>query len=694
MSLYHPSNLHLPEYSRSEEGGGQHQQQSSRNKRSGFVSAPDEFAADFLAVHSHDDPRSHLRGQQQSGDGNDEFGQSVEVAEALDYLESVDWTETNPIQLSDSILGVREAQMSAPHVLAYLAKRLQSFTIASFAEAFFQFDRRGSQIPANMIDKLISFQVEPLKAPLTILPSTLASDALQCFRHIQSFMGRNVGAKPSAQQITRQNTAANGGGQGSYTSNTDTSAYMEIAAYLIQKMAMAPSELSDEVYLQLCKQTRRNPSAEATELGWQLFLMLLTSIPVSRRLLPYLLQYVAVAVENLVDEAKKFAALCLQFVLPSAISSPRRELPTEKEIHALLLGETMAIRIKCIDKKILVVNVDSFTTVRVLETTVHQTLKVAPLNRTLFGLYELRGGRDITIAPTDRVCDILSAWAANSRNLADAILSGDHGLETGNSFIVDENLIPRFVFRVKYFFSVQDEDDQVTLDLLYAQALHDCSSAHYPHTLQDALLLSAFQLQILNGDFIVGKEIREFRNTSSIRTLCVAPWLEKEEITRAEAEVKITGLYKKLIGTSRMQARNMFLKYVQSWKLYGARYFLVKGQQQQQQLDLGASVNGVSGAMNAGSNGNGGASHELILAVNPRSVVVIVPTYCSFLADYAFDQIHSWGHSFDSFALAVGTKESQTKSYFRTAHGKEIEELLRIYTTQSLKHNKSTVDST
>jgi hypothetical protein len=307
-----------------------------------------------------------------------------------------------------------------------------------------------------------------------------------------------------------------------------------------------------------------------------------------------------------------------------------------------------------------------------LELAVLQTLKISEVNRHIFGLFELRGGKPINIATTDRVVDVLSAWAANSRNITDAILSGDHGLETGNSFIVDENLIPRFIFRVKFFFPVDDEEDQITFDLLYAQALYDCITAHYPHTLQDALLLSAFQLQILNGDFIVGKEIKEFRSSSSIKSLCVAPWIDREEISRPEAESKITALYKRLSNTSRLQARNMFLNYIQSWKLYGSKYFLVKGQ-----------------ADGTASSALAATAHDLILAVNMRSVIVIDPTYLSFLADYSFDQIQSWGHSFDSFALSVGAKDSQSKSYFRTAQGKEIEELLRIYTSQVSKRTST-----
>jgi hypothetical protein len=255
--------------------------------------------------------------------------------------------------------------------------------------------------------------------------------------------------------------------------------------------------------------------------------------------------------------------------------------------------------------------------------------------------------------------------------IMDLLMNNDFIFDPNNntsSFLMDEQNIPKFVFRVRYFFplSTEVEDDESTLDLLYAQALYDCIHLHYPHTLQDALLLSALQLQSANGDFIVGKEIKEFRSSSTILQLCCAPWIMKEEMTASEAEVRITNLYKKLVTIPKVKARNMFLQYIQSWKLYGSKYFCVKGQ-----------VDAPNGS---------GIAHELMLAINPRSVIVIdANNNHSFLAEYSYDQIQSWGHSFDSLALTVGNKDNQSKSYFRTVQGKEIEELLKIYSQNFIK---------
>lgn len=638
LSLFGRNNLHLPEYANKAEEATM----INRNKRGGFVSAPDEFVADFLARGGKDQYKS-------SEDESLSHQEGLDLAEAIDFLEAMDWSNRNPVTITDQILTIKETVLSSTQILSYISKRVQNYSIASFAEAHFQYDRRGAQIPANMIDKLISYQSEAIKGPLTVLTPALAVEAVQCFRQIQSFMNRSSSTSSSS--------------KGASSAPTSTANFIDIVVYLIQKIIIAPTEFSEEVYLQLCKQTRKNPSPEGNELGWQLILILLACIPPSRRLIPYLMHYFSSSVENLQEEGKKFVGLCLKCLLRSVLSTPRRELPTEREIHALLLGEAVEVRVKCVDGRVMVATVDSFTKVKDLEDEITLRLKISPPNKHIFGLFELRIKSERAIAGEDRVVDTLAAWTITSKIVSDAIASNDLNLESGASFQMDENLIPRFLYRVKYFFPLGDEDDHVALDQLYAQALNDCITAHYPHTLQDALLLAAFQLQMLNGDFIVGREIKEFRSGSSIRSLCCAPWLDRDEISRVDAESRITALYKKLTGTNRFQARNMFLKFVQSWKLYGAKYFMVKGQ------------------LDASTSGN---AHDLVLAINARSVIIVDTISCSFLADYAFEQIHSWGHSFDSFVLTVGSAESQTKSYFRTSQGKEIEDLLRIYSQSGI----------
>lgn len=198
-------------------------------------------------------------------------------------------------------------------------------------------------------------------------------------------------------------------------------------------------------------------------------------------------------------------------------------------------------------------------------------------------------------------------------------------------------------------------------------------------------MLAALQLQASHGDCVLGKEVKELRSPALLRRLLSPTWLEQEQNTRTsstagasssggEIESRVLALYKRLAGVSRERAMTMFLSVVSAWKLFGGKYYLVKGQ-----LD---------------NTHSGHFAHDLVLAVTPRSVLLLDAQNKSFLAEYAYEQIYSWGHSFDAFVLVVGSKAAQVKSYFRTAQGKEIEELLKIYAHRSSGSSSSTAGET
>ena len=62
-----------------------------------------------------------------------------------------------------------------------------------------------------------------------------------------------------------------------------------------------------------------------------------------------------------------------------------------------------------------------------------------------------------------------------------------------------------------------------------------------------------------------------------------------------------------------------------------------------------------------------------------KSILLLDPISKQHLAEYKYSDIYSWGHSFDSFVLIIGSKSSQSKSYFKTSQGKEIDSLVKMY---------------
>jgi myosin-7 len=70
---------------------------------------------------------------------------------------------------------------------------------------------------------------------------------------------------------------------------------------------------------------------------------------------------------------------------------------------------------------------------------------------------------------------------------------------------------------------------------------------------------------------------------------------------------------------------------------------------------------------------------EVFLAVNPKGILIISPESKEVLASHPYNEVPTWGHSASSFVLHIGNLMRQTKIYFATEQGKEINELVRSY---------------
>ncbi len=663
----------------------------------------------------------------------------------------------------------------------------------------------NNQILTNMLEKLISHQSEPIKTSLTILNNhSLVNEAINTFKQIQLFMTIvNNTNNPPPPPVANSSNASSGvvrrrstiifspptsglGSSSSYydnnhgmnnqsSSNNNNNKgvnYYEVALHLLQTMLITSyEELQDEIYLQIIKQIKRNPQIESIELGYQLFLILLSSIPPSRRLLPFLLVFLASNIDVITaPEAKKFAIYSIKHVMMSFLATgKRKELPTIYELQRLLLGEKMQLHILCIDFSILSEYIDSYTTVKDLEKMMLTKLKILPDHANIFALFEGYSTNSNTVSTplahqsrgggggvvdggdgslgglidlgenhgfvhllnyNDRIVDILSRWekidhirhdifhdnkelnatgttpspssnqSKHLQNNNDA--NGDHAV--GGNYYTSQHHHPSatlssvlignhyFIWKVNYYFPLASpERDYHAKRLIYYQGIHDVVTSYYPHSLQDALFLAALQLQVKYGDYVIGKEIKELRSMALLSTILSPLWFSPQSggstgtgVNRSDVETRIIALYKKLQHVSSEHATQLFLSYIQTWKLYGTKYFHVKGQQIATASNSNATPTHPPHHPHyyqQQQNNTASSEKQLILAITLHSVIIIdVMTY-HFLADYHYEQIYSCGHTFESFVLIIGTKANQVKSYYRTTQGKEIEEILRIYLT-------------
>ena len=676
---------------------------------------PDGSTIDSLQLQDQDNKDSTgIQGIDTTlNDEDDEDLTPIEV-NALDILDQID-SNMSAQKVSDILLSVHSKALESAYVLSHITKKLSLFSLDKYAEAHFQYDRRATNSSNTMhthpIEKLLTYQAELIKTPLTALPTVAAStDAVACFRLICAFMenGKSTGL-----------------------------AQIDLAMNLLLKLLTASSDFHDEIYCQLCKQSRKAPTPEALEFVWQLMLLCLATIPPSRRLLPYLITYISSALHRLEQQsahnkalltstnttttsntttsttitdnnnAMKFVLLALRTVIPAATAAVRSEIPTRTEIRALLLGENIDISVNTMIQNSLPLNllVNSFTTVDNLLIMICDALQLQDENRRIFALYEVSntddtnvhnhthtnsssgsssiGSTEVELSRQERVLDWVSrchraqlytgssssGGSSNNEGFPESLLGGisqddrEHFQATGRS---NTGHYPtsqynkqsyKLLFKAKYLFQLSDHCiDIICMNLLYSQCLYDVLNARYLHTAADAIVLAAYVLQDLCGDYHPGtRTLAELKIKSlTLSKLISRSILELNNINKYELEMKIFTAYKTLTGMNKETIHKLYLSYISCWKVFGATFFIVTGQ--------------VSSY-----------TTEIVLSVSVKSILLLDPISKQHLAEYKYSDIYSWGHSFDSFVLIIGSKSSQSKSYFKTSQGKEIDSLVKMY---------------
>ena len=178
-------------------------------------------------------------------------------------------------------------------------------------------------------EKILSWKPKLIRTSLhTLQDVSLTTEAVQAFKNIVSFMG------------DRQSGKEGGGHAGKLLANT----------------VSAPEELRDEIFCQLIKQTRNNPSAESTVKGWQLMCLAAGTYPPSKKFEKYLMSYCdANTKQNTADGTpvhpgvKPFAQHVCRRIGPAAslavvaalaaAAAPRcRDAPCAELAHAVPLG--------------------------------------------------------------------------------------------------------------------------------------------------------------------------------------------------------------------------------------------------------------------------------------------------------------------------------------------------------------------
>lgn len=410
---------------------------------------------------------------------------------------------------------------------------------------------------------------------------------------------------------------------------------------IMHNMLQSPEELRNEAYCQIMKQTTENPSGESTVLGWKLLAVCLATFPPSDALAPYLGHFCATNVASTQEDGDvkvaDVAAFCLKKVPQICKLGARRELPTPVEIESTMRMDKAWVRVFFLDAKYVTLKVDAWTTAAQFAAQIAGLLGVA--DGAPFSVFEVSTEDEERVLDADeRVLDLVAYWDRLEREARE---------KKGKKSEVEEF---HFAYKVRHFFDVKDGDD-AAVELIYVQAKHDVVDARYPCEAQDAITLAALQVQEEFGDIPTDGDCCYLKGN-------LGKYLSAKELERSddgELEDQLLKLYAKLSGYSAKEARLSYLDYVKSWKIYGSSYYFAEPKQ------------------------NRDFPSEVVLAINAKGILVVDPDTKEFLQEYPYSQVVTWGHSTNSFVVVTGDAVKQTKVYFKTEQGKEMNVMVRAY---------------
>ena len=388
------------------------------------------------------------------------------------------------------------------------------------------------------IDDMLVYSEAPIPTSLLKHSSENASKSVKMFSAVLEFMGVN----------------------GEMLSQV---AGLELVQKLLHQ-ALKRTELRDELFLQLVKQTRVCPSPAMRSKAWQLFYITASCMPPTKDYLSMISEYIHGVGhdDDEDDEVRTLAKKTWGAIKRTAKAGQRRTLPEMTELDALLKGQKQTSIVFFLDETFEELTYDSSTTV--LEAVELVAAQVKLQNYQTFSLFTVQKASksmaDLGIPSVDEHVPL-----DDNKYVADAMFDIKQAKSKDGQSI-------KLLFKKKMF---RETDETISeprfVSLSYIQAQHDYISGQYPVIRDDASQMCALQIQAEHGP---GLETKEKEFEAAVEQ-CMVPSILSSR-PRNEWHSDIMSRYKALAQFSKDDARLQFLRIVRSMKYGNSIFFPVK----------------------------------------------------------------------------------------------------------------------
>ncbi|KAK4384004.1 Kinesin-like protein KIN-14I [Sesamum angolense] len=344
---------------------------------------------------------------------------------------------------------------------------------------FFSKKTLGLQVREKFtFEDMLCFQKDPIPTSLLKINSDLVSRAVKLFQVILKYMGVD-----SSDRVT--------------PISLDES--IELVSKLY-KHALKRSELRDELFMQISKQTRNNPDRHSLIKAWELMYLCGSCMPPSKEIGGYLSEYVHTVAHSASSdsEVQVLAMNTLNALKRSVKAGPRHIIPGREEIDAVLTGKKLTTIVFFLDETFEEITYDMATTVADAVEELAGIIKLSTYSS--FSLFECRKAAVIS----------KSADPGNEEyiGLDDNKYIGDllADFKASKDRSKGEILHCKLTFKKKLF---RESDEAITdpmfVQLSYVQLQHDYVLGNYPVGRDDAAQLSALQILAEIGYVVLPK---------------------------------------------------------------------------------------------------------------------------------------------------------------------------------------------
>ena len=275
-----------------------------------------------------------------------------------------------------------------------------------------------------------------------------------------------------------------------------------LLAQKILSAVLKRPELRDEIYAQLMKQTRANPSVESQTRCWELLFLVASCSPPSKDFTAYTSEYVhsCSSSETAPDRVRSYAERAWKSMKTTAKSGPRRFVPSPEEIEAAKVNRRLTTIVFFLDDTFEELTYDLTTTVidgvealsRIIRLQSYQTFSFFAARKTV--TRKLLRGSD-----KDGEDDERHIFLDDNRFIADIVAEF-------RSTRADkrEPTQCKLLFKKRMFRETDEAiSEPMFINLSYVQAQHDYLAGNYPVGREDACQLAALQIHAEQGSALV-----------------------------------------------------------------------------------------------------------------------------------------------------------------------------------------------